>query len=416
MCVHAPIRITAFASAALAALLSGAGAALADIAVRFPEGATPEEEAAVVAAVEAAQGAEARAFRADARAAPEPAPPAVSLEALERARRAYKALELDAAAAALGEAEAACTAGGSCEACRDLLFDTHLLRGAVALASGRDAEGAEEFVVAHAVQAARVVDPRRFPPRIVNAFNRACAEAAAEAPVAVRLSSEPSGAAFRVNGAAAGGGADVLLRSPRAYVEARLVGHAPRCEPVEVAPGGGFGHVVRLAAIGEGELPGEAERFFAQRDPAIDPAAFAFLARLGIDRLLFLSTAPPPNRFTARATHAKASVWTALPALASAAAAASPGFSGALALAVGADRAAGPAPAAAPPGPPAATAPGGLEDEDEEGDGEEMPAAPPEGGEPGGSSVLRSPWLWISVGIVVAVVAGVVIGTQAGGD
>jgi hypothetical protein len=412
-----PTHVTALCLAAIAALCGTGGSARADILVRFPAEGTPEEVAVISAAVREAQGAQVRSVVASTSAAQVPAPPVQALSALERAKRAYKGLEMEASKTALAEAESICVAAGSCAACRDLLFDAHLLAGAIAVTGGDEVAGAAEFVTAHAVHPTRVVDPRRFPPKIVNAFNRACADAEGRPGAVARVASEPAGAALWLDGAPVRPDTDLPVRAGRVYVEARLVGYGPRCEAVDVSADGGAQRTVRLSALADAALERELERFGSARELAVDAPAFAFLARLGIDRVLLLTLAAPPNRFAVRATSAATGQWFSLPPLAAAADAGSKAFSDALAAAVGAVR----APEVSPPPPepehPAAEKQGGLEDEDEDGDADQdLSAAPPVPGNPPSpaASVLKSPWLWISVGIVVAVVGGVVIGTQVG--
>jgi hypothetical protein len=389
-------------------------AARADVGVRIPAEATPDEVAAIEAAAQRAQPAAVRIFaaRPAAGAPAEPMAPAAATEALERARKAYKNLEMDAARAALAEAEVACVGAGSCTGCRDLLFDAHLLAGAIAVSIGQDDLGAGEFVTAHAVQPSRVVDPRRFPPKIVGAFNRACADMEKLPPAALRVVSDPPGAALSLNGAPIAAGDAVPVKSRRAYVEARLAGYAPRCEAIDVSAATAP-QAIRLAPLAADLEPAEAERLLATTAPALDAAAIAFLGRLGVDRFVTLSLAAAPSRFAVRAARAGAPAWIELPPLASAAGAASPDFAKALAAALG-EKPDAEAALPRPPDPPAVEDPDGLEDEEED---ENVLLDPEAGGTPdtgtgAGSKILRSPWLWISVGVVVAVVGGVVIGTQ----
>ena len=67
-----------------------------------------------------------------------------------------------------------------------------------------------------------------------------------------------------------------------------------------------------------------------------------------------------------------------------------------------------------PPSDPPEDDPDGLDDEGEDDSVMLDPDVgdPPDDGTGSGSKVLKSPWLWISIGVVLAVVGGVVIGTQ----
>jgi len=391
-------------------------ATLADVGVRLPAEATPDEAAAIEGAVRQAQKAPVRMFAAspDGGAPAATAPPQVAATALERARKAYKNLDQDAARAALAEAETACIAAGSCTACRDLLFDAHLLAGAIAVSLGQDDTGAVEFVVAHAVHPSRVVDPRRFPPKIVGTFNRACADMEKLPPVAFRVTSDPAGAVLSLNGASIPAGAELRVKSRRVYVEARMAGYAPRCEALDAAAEGLSERAIRLAPLAADQERAEAALLLSARTTALDAPALAFLGRIGIDRFVALSLATKPFRFTARAAHKGAPAWVELPPLAAAADAASPEFAAALAAAVGEKPEVEAPPVPHPPDPPVDDDPDGLDDEGED---ENVLLDPDTGGKPDdgsgkGSKVLRSPWLWISIGVVVAVVGGVVIGTQ----
>jgi hypothetical protein len=388
-------------------------AARADLAVRVPAEATPDEAAAIESALHKAQGAAVRVLVAPPAAPQIPGPPLPATAALERARKAYKSLDMDTARSELAAAEAACLEGGGCGACLELLFDAHLLLGAIAASLEQDDVAAAEFVTAHAALPSRVVDPRRFPPKIVGAFNRACADAERQAPLAVRLAAEPADASLWVNGSSIRAGADVPVRSRRVYVEARLVGHAPRCEAVEAAAAPTSAHTIRLARIAAEAEPGEVERVLS-RAAALDGPAVAFLGRVGIDRFVAVALAAAPSRFSVRAAHAGAPAWVDLPPLRSAADAASPQFAEALAAAVGEEPESVPAPAPATPPIPPDEEPDGLDDESEDDTLLLDPdaATAPDAGPSTGSKILRSPWLWISLGVVVAVVGGVVIGTQ----
>jgi hypothetical protein len=385
----------------------------ADIGVSLPAEATPEEAAAIEAAVRQAQKAPVRMFPAPKDNPAPMAPPEAAAAALERARKAYKNLEMDAARTELVEAEATCIAAGSCTACRDLLFDVHLLAGAIAVSLGEDDVGAAEFVTAHAVHPSRVVDPRRFPPKIVGAFNRACADMEKLPPTAFRAASSPAGATLTLNNAPIPADADVRVKSRRVYIEAHLAGFAPRCEALDAAAAGTSDRTIRLETLAADQERTEAALLLAARAPALDAPALAFLGRIGVDRFVALALAQPPNRFTARAARAGAPAWVELPPLAIAKDAASPQFAEALAAAVGEKTE-----IEAPPVPqnkePPAEDPDSLDDEEED---DNVLLDPDTGGTPDngtgtGSKVLRSPWLWISIGVVVAVVGGVVIGTQ----
>jgi hypothetical protein len=388
----------------------GPVAARADVGLRVPAEATPDEVAAITAALKKAQPKAVRVFVA-APTPPPATPPLAATERLERARKAYKNLELDAARTDLAAAETACLAGGSCGACRDLLFDAHLLAGAIAVSLGQDEVAAAEFVTAHAAQLSRVVDPRRFPPKIVGAFNRACADMENLPPAAIRVGSEPKGASLWLNGAPIQADGAVEVRARRVYVEARLAGFAPRCEALD--PAAGPSSTLRLSAIAADKEPDEAARLLAAADPALDAAAIAFLGRIGLDRFVSLSLAAQPSRFTVRAARTGMPTWVELPPLSGAADAGSAQFTEALATALGDPPAVEVVPVPPPPDP-LDDDPDGLDDEEEDDSIMLDPDVgdPPDDGTGSGSKILKSPWLWISIGVVVAVVGGVVIGTQ----
>ncbi|MCK9461873.1 MAG: hypothetical protein M0R80_19765, partial [Proteobacteria bacterium] len=406
--LFSPLRLVPAVSLVL---LLAPTAARADVGVRVPLEATPDEVTAIEAAIRTAQGAKVRTFAARPGGDPaSPLVPSAATEAFERARRAYKNLEMDVARAALAEAEAACVAGGACAACRDLLFDAHVLAGAVAGSLGRDDAAVAEFVAAHAVHPSRVVDPRRFPPKIVGAFARACADADKLPSTPIRVVSKPPGASLAMSGTQIRSGAEIAVRSHRVYVEARLAGFSPRCEAIDPAAAGASAHEMVLAPLPAPEEEGEADRLLAATAPALDAAAIAFLARIGVDRFVALSLAAKPHRFAARAAHAGAPAWVSLPPLATAADAASPQFAEALAAAVGEPRVVEAPP---PPDPPPED---DLDDLDDDKEDDSVVLDPdlgelPDGGATTGAKVFRSPWLWISLGVVLVVVGGVVIGT-----
>jgi hypothetical protein len=391
-------------------------AALGDLGARVPSEATPEELAALTAALRKAQTAPVRVFAArtpSAEPPAEPAPPAAATAALEQARKAYKSLEMDTARTFLAEAESACLADGRCDACRDLLFDAHLLAGAIAASLGQEDLAASEFITAHAAHPPRVVDPRRFPPKIVGAFNRACADMEKLPPSEIRVASEPKGAALRLDGETIPADTGVQVKARRVYVDAQLAGFAPRCEALDSAAGPAPSHAIRLSEIPADRVPAEAALLLSAPGPALDAATVAFLGRIGVDRFVSLAIAAKPLRFTARAARAGAPAWVELPPLASAADAGAPRFAEALAAAVG-DAPVAETPPVLPPANPPDDDPDGLEDEEEDDSVMLDPDvdSSPGGGASSGSKILRSPWLWISIGVVVAVVGGVVIGTQ----
>ncbi|MCU0664044.1 MAG: hypothetical protein MUC50_17165 [Myxococcota bacterium] len=393
--------------------------AQAAILVRFPTFAHAKAQERFGAALEDALSKEVRIVgRVSPQAMPSVEASPKSLAALSRARAGYRTLDLDTTAAALEEVWRDCLSPERLASCAPTLFEASILRGAIALAKGDEASAAWDLRTAHAMAPHAVVDPKVFSPKVVAAFARACAPSFAPAPREVILHSKPAGAAISVDGTTVEEGASMHLSDARHVVIARLAGHSPALTVLEVRPGDG--PLVQTLEL----EPSEDESAFLDLQRLISadplnlsvPGAKELLARFDIEGVLLVGRdaglAP-----TSIALPGRGQVWT-LPDLDLAAPSLSPSFLDAVRLALDLPRSHSDA-----QGPPALAKAEpteeeeGSPDEDELNDEEERallytPAKSrdEQSRREQTRKVLRSPWLWLGLGAVIAVVGGVVIG------
>jgi hypothetical protein len=137
----------------------------------------PAEVAAARATI-ARVAADAGAAFVDLSPAPPPAPTAPML--IARAVELYDALRLDEAVAALDAALAEARATGAAGLRPSELSDLFLYRGLIDTQRGDTARAWDELVRAVTVDPTRILDPARFPPRAVQAFQRAAAQLRAQ--------------------------------------------------------------------------------------------------------------------------------------------------------------------------------------------------------------------------------------------
>jgi len=177
-----------------------------------------------VAAARDAMAAEARAAHVawiDATPAP-PAPPATG-QLLRRGLDAYDALRFEPAATALDGviAELATTGGDGLSPAE--LSDAFLYRGLARIQLGDAARAWDDLVGAAILDPVRVLDPVRFPPRAVEAFERA-RQAVAELPRDPVTVAAPAGCRVTLDGAERSSAE--LLRGPH-FASVRCPGRSP---------------------------------------------------------------------------------------------------------------------------------------------------------------------------------------------
>lgn len=132
--------------------------------------------------------------------APAAAPPTARL--VERGIAAYDALQLADAARLLDEARALADRTGGAGLEKAALSDLFLYR-ALVKTQGGDPTAWDELVTATIVAPTRVLDPGRFPPRVVGELERARATLADRATAQLTIAA-PAGCSVRVDGVAAG--------------------------------------------------------------------------------------------------------------------------------------------------------------------------------------------------------------------
>ncbi|MCP4601001.1 MAG: hypothetical protein GY847_10830 [Proteobacteria bacterium] len=392
----------------------------AGILVRFPKEADPERVEAVTQEIERTSGEKTRGVVAiDAEPQKVPTdPPRASTVALEQARAAYKELDLERTLSLAEEAEKSCLDSLPVIACRRLLFDARMLMGMAAAAQKKPDESAQAFRSAHAADPARVADPRLYPPQIVRSFSRACAAGDRAAGIRVLFSSSPPGASFKLDGAEINTSNKADLGPGRHVFEASLLGYesAHRIVDVDLAASAQKKVVIELVPLPLAEAWEEMRKSLSTPLPNMaDPGLATLFKRFEIDRLIVLTPASGASGGYDVSLIETGKVGSkSLPNIALSGESLPSDFIEGLKDALGME---------SPPEPEPVTVPKRelyLEDDPEEDDESSSIRLRPEdmyelGEEDEGigiREVITSPWFWISVGAVAALVGGVVIITQ----
>jgi hypothetical protein len=129
-------------------------------------------------------------------------PPASRAEAAALLRagiEAYDALRFDAAAEQLDRAAADAAAHGAAGLTPSALSDLFLYRGLARQQRGDEAGGWDDLVAAAVVDPTRALDPVRFPPRAIEAFERARAALATRSRAVLRVQAATT-CAVRIDG------------------------------------------------------------------------------------------------------------------------------------------------------------------------------------------------------------------------
>ncbi len=341
---------------------------------------------------------------------------------LAKAKTAYKELDLPSVLEILSNAEETCLKEASFAVCRDFLFEVNMLRGTALDAMGSKETAADAFRSAHRADFARVVDPRQYPPDIMSAFAKACA--AEPAPFSgTSLVSVPAGARFLLDGVEVTDPSKVPLHSGTHLLEAALIGFEKGRKIVTVYPSNPpSGELVfQLSPLSHFHAWKALVAYISQPvwRPE-EPGVAALLERFRIDAVIAISreSAAPS---TLRGDLALAGK-PGMRSLSSPGEIGSPLSEGFLtdikdALGIAGAPAVVTAPAVNPPPPPAV-----VDDEDQAEEEEEDPSirfnraseTVSEEETRKGIKLLKSPWFWVSVGAIAAIVTGVVVTTQVG--
>ena len=388
---------------------------IADILLIFPSGTDANEISAYVSVFEDVAKEKAKGVTPIATDTQVPhQPPPNAQEAIETARQAYKNLDLEAAMSKLKEAEDQCFATNSTQTCRDLFFETNVLRGTILLVQGDEKASAQAFRTAHLISPSQVLDPRKLPPKTVNHFNKTCADYKLLPKVYVKLQSKPSGAAFSVNGIQAYS-SSISLGPGRHVIEAQMHGFAQRLGFIEIAPDGTAPTTFNLSL---NPLP-DNEAWLALRrllkDEAArlnEPGATRLLKRFGKNRLIFVNQDPQKKDLyiLKMATPGKTET-VILPPVSSPEDLMQNDFKDAIFKALGKASTIKNEGPIQPPPPDTDSLEEDPEEElvrlknshDEDNTNRKTDAA----------KIFKSPWFWVSVGIVVAVTGGTIIGVNA---
>jgi PEGA domain-containing protein len=156
--------------------------------------------------------------------APKPAAPPSLVPALEAAKEEYARFKFADALAHLDAVQRLADAHGGGDLDARQLSEIFLYRGLCRLETGADDAAWEDLVRAARLDPARVMDPARFPPRAVAAYQRAANEAARLERLPLTIEAPP-GAAVRVDGAEVGG--TLTLTAGQHFVHVAADGYEP---------------------------------------------------------------------------------------------------------------------------------------------------------------------------------------------
>jgi hypothetical protein len=194
------LRVGSTAGVVLAAVVASPAATVvaapaADIVVVWAPGA----DLAPVAAAARAHGA------AVIDRSPAPPAPVDTAAILERGVDAYDAVHYDEARAVLEQTLEQCDRNGAAGLTNEQLQDLFLYRGLLRAQLGEDTEAWDELVTAIIVAPARVPDPARFPPKVVDTLARARKQTLEQHVAADLDVSAPTGCTAFVDGTATAG-------------------------------------------------------------------------------------------------------------------------------------------------------------------------------------------------------------------
>lgn len=396
----------------------------ADILVRFPKGFDVGQMSEMAKGIERALAVhtigvvESEPFVPDAPTAV----PKQSEDRLAKARTAYKELDLPSVLNNLAGAEESCLQESSFGVCRGFLFEVGLLRGTALDAMGDKKAAARAFRSAHRADPTRMVDPRQYPPDILSAFAKACA---VEPPPVVRIAlvSEPDGARFRLDDDLISDPSAVALHPGTHLLEAELIGFERSRRIVTVDPASPPAGELQFQLTPESHFNAWKALVAHISKPVWHPEApgvAALMERFRIDAVIRVSRKPggPPilqgdiavaGKPGTRSLSSPGEIGAPLPE----------GFLIDIKDALGIVEApVVEAPVVEAPSPPSPDEEDQAEAEEEEEDpsirfnGADEPRDEEETRK--GIKLLKSPWFWVSVGAIVAIVTGVVVTTQVG--
>ncbi len=348
--------------------------------------------------------------------------PAVEAE-FASAASAYKELALNDVPRLLQGIEERCVQSASLDACRSVLFEAGMLRGMAFFAAGKTDEASLEFQSAHIAHPSKIPDPKRYSPNILRAFAAACADLEDAPRIRLVVDTTPAEAAVSVDGREIQSG-EVDLLPGRHVVRARLAGFVDDVRVLDLRQEDRL--VLSLTPQGDPEAWETLRSLLSDEHASANDAALHLLIRrFRIDAVILGTLADNGRKVLFRVQKTGASTSTALPALSLGADTIPPSFVEGAGASLGIPLTAGPLdPARASKSKTEAETDAAAEAEtDEDGediadeDEDEDPSIQyrPSGEEARTAkrkSILKSPWFWISVAAVTAVVSGVVIGVQ----
>lgn len=165
---------------------------------------------------------------------PAASPPPAAPQALRRAIEAYHGFAYDDAHTQLQHALAEAARTGALGLSPAELGDAHIYRGLIATEQGDAAVAWDGFVHAATLDPTRRLDPVRFPPRVIETFERAVAAVAAAGQATATVDVDPA-CTVHLDSRPVQPGDAVPVVPGHHYLRARCPGHAPYGARVLVA-------------------------------------------------------------------------------------------------------------------------------------------------------------------------------------
>jgi hypothetical protein len=253
----------------------------------------------------------------------------------------------------------------------------------------------------------------------LRAFAKACSASPKQVTSTLSLTSSPDRAGFRVDGVTVDA-PRIDLGPGRHIVEASFIGHQDAWKMIEVAPGGSKPISLHFELVPTSDI--EAWKVLVERisSPAFHPAEpgmTALLERFNVATVLLFDTSKEGrSEIEAEFVETGKEDLIILPSPGRPGETVSDPFQRALMRMLGLTPAPPKVVEVAPPPPPEPPEEADVPAEEEEDpsiqfnetDEEAEPIAPEENGR-----IVKSPWLWISVGVVAAIVTGFVVTAKA---
>ncbi len=157
---------------------------------------------------------------------PKALPAPVAAAELGRGIEAYRGFEYDAALLAFSRGLEEATRTGAAGLSASELSDLYIYRGLTFSQRGDTARAWDDFTAAATLDPTRKLDPVRYPPRVIETFNRAT-QAVLNGPFGTLVIVADSGCQVSIDGRSAGAGESRALPFGHHYVRVECAGYAP---------------------------------------------------------------------------------------------------------------------------------------------------------------------------------------------